>query len=87
MSSARRRDGENATVAPENVTALREIGFFKLVQPRAFGGYEQDFATLVGLTSEIAQSCAATAWVCGLLAAHQWLLASFPAEAQHDVVG
>lgn len=76
---------KNSTVAPENVDALRAIGFFKLVQPRAFGGYEQDFATLVDLTTEIAKSCAATAWVCGLLAAHQWLLASFPAEAQHDV--
>jgi alkylation response protein AidB-like acyl-CoA dehydrogenase len=76
---------KNCTVAPENVGALREIGFFKLVQPRAFGGYEQDFAPLVDLTTEIAKSCAATAWVCGLLAAHQWLLASFPAQAQHDV--
>jgi alkylation response protein AidB-like acyl-CoA dehydrogenase len=76
---------KNCTVAPENVRALREIGFFKLVQPRAFGGDEQDFALLVDLTAEIAKSCAATAWVCGLLAAHQWLLASFPAEAQHDV--
>lgn len=76
---------KNCTVAPENVRALREIGFFKLVQPRAVGGYEQDFALLVDLTNEIAKSCAATAWVCGLLAAHQWLLASFPAQAQHDV--
>lgn len=76
---------KNSTIAPENVIALREIGFFKLVQPRAFGGYEQDFATLVDLTAEIAKSCAATAWVCGLLAAHQWLLAGFGAEAQHDV--
>ena len=76
---------KNCTVAPENISALREIGFFKLVQPRAFGGYEQDFAMLVDLTTEIAKSCAATAWVCGLLAAHQWLLASFAVEAQHDV--
>jgi alkylation response protein AidB-like acyl-CoA dehydrogenase len=76
---------KNCTVAPENVSALREIGFFKLVQPLAFDGYEQDFALLVDLTTEIAKSCAATAWVCGLLAAHQWLLASFPAQAQHDV--
>jgi alkylation response protein AidB-like acyl-CoA dehydrogenase len=76
---------KNCTVAPENVRALRDLGFFKLVQPRAFGGYEQDFDILVDLTTEIAKSCAATAWVCGLLAAHQWLLASFPAQAQHDV--
>jgi resorcinol 4-hydroxylase (FADH2) len=76
---------KNATVSPENVEALRQVGFFKLVQPRAFGGYELDFDRLVALTIEIGRSCASTSWVCGLLAAHQWLVASFPAEAQHDV--
>jgi alkylation response protein AidB-like acyl-CoA dehydrogenase len=75
----------NARVPTENVDALRRIGFFKLVQPQAFAGYEADFERLVDLTVEIGRSCASTAWVGGLLAAHQWLVASFPAEAQHDV--
>jgi alkylation response protein AidB-like acyl-CoA dehydrogenase len=75
----------NATVPSASVDALRDIGFFKLVQPRAFGGFEGDFEPLVDLTIELAKSCPSTAWVCGLLAAHQWLVASFPAEAQHDV--
>jgi len=77
----------NSTVPAENVNSLRDCGFFKLVQPRAFGGYEQDFDVLVDLTIEIARSCASTAWVCGLLAAHNWLLASFGFEAQQDVWG
>jgi resorcinol 4-hydroxylase (FADH2) len=75
------------TVPVENVEALRRLGFYKLVQPRAFGGYEGDFDLLVDLNIEIAKACASTAWVCGLLAAHQWMVASFPAEAQHDVWG
>lgn len=75
----------NCTVPEENVSALRDIGFFKLVQPRAFGGLEHDFELLVDLGIEIAKACPSTSWVCGLLAAHQWLVASFPAEAQHDV--
>jgi alkylation response protein AidB-like acyl-CoA dehydrogenase len=76
---------ENCTVPAENVDALRDLGFFKLVQPRAFAGHECDFDLLVDLNIAIAKSCASTAWVCGLLAAHQWLVAGFPAEAQHDV--
>jgi resorcinol 4-hydroxylase (FADH2) len=75
----------NCTVPDEHVSALRDIGFFKLVQPRAFGGHEHDFELLVDLGIEIAKACPSTSWVCGLLAAHQWLVASFPAEAQHDV--
>ena len=76
-----------ATVPVESVEALRALGFFKLVQPQAYRGYEADFEHLVDLTIEIGRSCASTAWVCGLLAAHQWLVAGFPAEAQHDVWG
>ena len=83
---SRAGDVEQACRVPEeHVTALREVGFFKIVQPRAFGGLEQNFDTLVDVNIELAQYCASSAWVCGLLAAHQWLVASFPLEAQHDV--
>jgi resorcinol 4-hydroxylase (FADH2) len=75
----------NRRVPDENVAALREIGFFRLVQPAEFGGLEQDFDVLAAAIQEVASACASTAWVCGLLAAHQWLLASYPIEAQHDV--
>ena len=74
-----------ATVPMEAIELLREIGYFEIVKPTAFGGYEHDFDVLVDLNIELAKACASTAWVAGLLAAHQWLLASFPAEAQHDV--
>ena len=76
-----------ATVPAESIELLREIGFYDIVKPKAFGGYEQDFDLLVDLTIELAKACASTAWVAGLLAAHQWLLAGFPEEAQHDVWG
>jgi alkylation response protein AidB-like acyl-CoA dehydrogenase len=42
---------------------------------------------LIELNIELAKSCASTAWVAGLLAAHQWLIASFGEQAQRDVWG
>ena len=75
------------TVPVETVEALRQAGLYKLVQPAVYGGYEQDFTVLVELMMEIAAACASTAWVCGLLAAHQWLVALFPAQAQDDAWG
>jgi alkylation response protein AidB-like acyl-CoA dehydrogenase len=72
-------------VPPENMAALRAIGYFDVVKPALFGGYEHDFDVLVDLNVELAKSCASTAWVGGLLAAHQWLIASFPEQAQRDV--
>jgi len=76
---------EACRVPDEHIAALREAGYFKLVQPKLFGGAEQDFDVLVDANIELAKYCASTAWVSGLLAAHQWLLASFPKQAQHDV--
>src|SRR5436309_747849 len=83
---ARAHTTEKAGRVPEeNITALRNIGYFDIVKPTMFGGYEHDFDVLVELNIELAKSCASTAWVGGLLAAHQWLIAGFPEAAQCDV--
>jgi alkylation response protein AidB-like acyl-CoA dehydrogenase len=85
---AKAAETERARRVPdEHVAALREIGLFKLVQPAAFGGDEHDFVVLAELIMEIGQACASTAWVCGLLSAHQWMLGLFAADAQDDVWG
>jgi alkylation response protein AidB-like acyl-CoA dehydrogenase len=72
-------------VPAENVACLREAGLFRIVQPSEFGGCEQDFDVLAEAIQSLATACASTAWVCGLQAAHQWLVAGFDIEAQHDV--
>ena len=83
---ARAHATEKACRVPEeNISALRAIGYFDIVKPALFGGYEHDFDVLVELNIELAKSCASTAWVAGLLAAHQWLIAGFPEQAQRDV--
>ena len=83
---ARAHTTEKAGRVPEeNITALRNIGYFDIVKPAMFGGYEHDFDVLVELNIELAKSCASTAWVGGLLAAHQWLIAGFSEAAQCDV--
>ncbi len=76
---------KSGRVPAENILALRGMGYFDIVKPRAFGGYEYDFDVLVDLNIELAKVCASTAWVGGLLAAHQWLIASFGEQAQRDV--
>ena len=83
---ARAAECERARSVPtETVAELRELGFYRLVQPSAYGGYEQDFVILAELMIELASACASTSWVCGLLAAHQWMVGTFPAQAQREV--
>ncbi|MFL1382369.1 acyl-CoA dehydrogenase family protein [Nocardiopsis protaetiae] len=82
-----RRTEETRRVPAATLAELTEAGFFRLVRPRAFGGYETDFDVLAGHVLTLAAACPSTAWACGLFAAHQWLVASFPEQAQHDVWG
>jgi alkylation response protein AidB-like acyl-CoA dehydrogenase len=84
--AARAVETETARRVPaESMSALRDIGYFDIVKPARFGGYEHDFDVLVELNVELAKACASTAWVAGLLSAHQWLIASFGEQAQADV--
>ncbi len=75
------------TVPVETVEELRQAGLYKLVQPSAYSGYEQDFVVLAELIMEMASACASTGWVCGLLSGHQWFAGLFPAQAQRDIWG
>lgn len=85
---ARARETEDQRfVASANIEALAGIGFYKTLQPVEFGGFEYDFEVLARAIQEVGQACASTAWVCGLYAAHQWLLAQFPLQAQRELWG
>ena len=73
-------------VPNDNMQALFDIGYFDAVKPKEYGGTELKFSELVDANIELAASCASTAWISGLLSAHQWLLAMFPKQAQDDVL-
>jgi alkylation response protein AidB-like acyl-CoA dehydrogenase len=66
---------------------FHKIGFYRLMQPARYGGYEYGFTALLDVISELGRGCAASAWSGSLGAIHGWLLATFPAQAQEDVWG
>ena len=50
-------------VPAESLAALREAGFYRIVQPAMFGGHEYDFSVLADLVMEAAKGCPSTGWV------------------------
>jgi alkylation response protein AidB-like acyl-CoA dehydrogenase len=74
-------------VSEETTREFHEAGFFKLMQPARFGGYEYGFTAFIDIISELGRGCTSSAWGCSLGAIHQWLLGTFPLEAQNDVWG
>jgi 3-hydroxy-9,10-secoandrosta-1,3,5(10)-triene-9,17-dione monooxygenase len=62
-------------------------GFYRIVQPRRFGGYEFDVPTFFRVMMEVARGCPESGWVLALTAGHTHLMASFSEEGQRDAYG
>lgn len=70
-------------VPQESNDELVEAGFYRILQPRRFGGYELGLPTFVRVMMEIARGCPSTGWVLALTAGHAIMLSAFfPEQAQ-----
>ncbi|WP_448222641.1 3-hydroxy-9,10-secoandrosta-1,3,5(10)-triene-9,17-dione monooxygenase oxygenase subunit [Gordonia iterans] len=79
---------EDARRVPDEVAEmLAETGFFKLMQPAQWGGYQVDPVTFYEAVRRIASACGSTGWVAGIIGIHNWHLALFDQQAQEDVWG
>src|SRR5215471_7927107 len=74
-------------VPPETIAEYHEAGILKILQPRRFGGLQGRFSLFSQIVEELTYGCASSAWVYAVLGEHQWILASYPEEAQLDVWG
>ena len=79
---------ERLRVVPEaSIKELEETGFFRLLQPRRFDGYEADPVTFYTAVRDIASACGSTGWVSSVVGVHPWQVALFSDEAQQAVWG
>ncbi len=72
-------------VSNESIEAIVAAGLARILQPRRWGGYEISHDAAFDVAVEIAAACGSTGWCASLLNIHDWWLAGFPEEAQHDV--
>lgn len=75
----RRRVGE------ETAKLFQEAGFFRVLQPKRYGGFEMDYGTQMRLAAVLGRGCASSAWVMSVIGCHAWILGMYPQEAQDDV--
>jgi len=72
-------------VPTETIQELQDIGFFKLLLKKEYGGLEADLKTFFHSQLEISKHCMSTAWSCGILAVHAYQMALMDKKAQDDV--
>ena len=76
---------ERRRIGERTAQSFRDAGFFRVLQPSRYGGFEMDYGTHMRLAIEIGQGCASSAWVLAVLASHSWILGMFPPKAQDEI--
>ena len=74
-------------VPDETVAEMKDAGFFRVLQPRRYGGFEMNPRAFYETQMALAEGCMSTAWIYGVLGVHPWQLALFDVRAQNDVWG
>jgi 3-hydroxy-9,10-secoandrosta-1,3,5(10)-triene-9,17-dione monooxygenase len=81
-------EAERLRVVPEaSIKELEEVGFFRLLQPKRFDGFESDPIDFYTAVRDIAGACGSTGWVSSVVGVHPWQVALFADEAQQAVWG
>jgi len=86
----REREAEAAAARQVPEATIRDFtdaGFFRVLQPKRFGGYEMTPDVYCRIARTLAEGCMSSAWVYGVIAVHNWQLALFDPRAAQDVWG
>ncbi len=75
------------SIPAETIAAFKQAGFFRVIQPKRYGGYELDPGVFFDLQMTLAEGCMSTGWVYGVVGVHNWQLGLFDPRAQEDVWG
>ena len=74
-------------VLSETVVEMQQAGFFRVLQPRRWGGYEMDLHTFYDIQLALAEGDMSSAWLYGVLGVHPWFMAILDDRAAQDVWG
>jgi len=86
--ASRSRDGRRQRrIADETIADMQRAGFFRVLQPRRWGGYELDLNTFYDVELALAEGDMSTAWVYGVSGVHPWFMALLDDRAAQEVWG
>ena len=71
----------------ETLKDFHDAGFFRILQPSRWEGYELEPKDFFDVQMTLAEGCMSSAWVLGVVAIHNWQLALFDDRAAQEVWG
>ncbi len=79
---------ENARRIPdETQDAFVEAGFYRIFQPKRYGGFEMDYTLTVDIAAELGRGCGSSAWVFTNVAQHGIINGMKDPRAQEEMWG
>ena len=72
-------------VPDETIQEFQDAGFFDILKPKRWGGFEMEPQAFYEVQIAIAEGCMSSAWVLGVVGVHPLQLGLFPLQAQEDV--
>jgi 3-hydroxy-9,10-secoandrosta-1,3,5(10)-triene-9,17-dione monooxygenase len=83
---ARADEIEKARCVPHDVIQLfKDAGFFRILQPRKWGGWEMNPIVFMRVLGELGRGCCASAWNMMILGVHNWEFGLMGDAAGNDV--
>jgi len=64
-----------------------QAGFYRILQPRRFGGYEFDLADFLRIMMAVSRGCSESGWVLALTSGHTILASMLSEDAQREAFG
>src|SRR3979409_2603155 len=69
-------DGRRARRIPdETIADMQRAGFFRVLQPKRWGGYEMALNTFYEIQLALAEGDMSTGWIYGVSGVHPWFMA------------
>jgi len=87
LKARSRQATKDRRIPDETIAEMQEAGFFRILQPKRWGGYEMHPNVFFDVQKLLAEGCMSTGWVYGVVGGHPYELALFHDQAQRDVWG
>jgi 3-hydroxy-9,10-secoandrosta-1,3,5(10)-triene-9,17-dione monooxygenase len=72
-------------ISDETIADMQHAGFFRVLQPKRWGGYEMDLHTFYEIQLALAEGDMSTAWIYGVSGVHPWFMALLDDRAAQEV--
>ena len=74
-------------ILPETIAEMQAAGFFRVLQPTRWGGYEMDLSTFYDIEMALGEGDMSSGWTYGVLGVVSWFLGVMDDRAAQEVWG